>query len=69
VSKDIQIAMSSVQMEFLKAVYPNEKVKVISEKSYFRFSKLKCKVTMYNSQDEVVCKGIISGMFKLKGNA
>ncbi len=68
VSKDIQIAMSSVQMEFLKAVYPNEKVKVISEKSYFRFSKLKCRVTMYNSQDEVVCKGSISGMFKLKGN-
>ncbi len=65
-SKDIQIAMSSVQMEFLKAVYPNEKVKVISEKSYFRFSKLKCKVTMYNSQDEVVCKGSISGMFKPK---
>lgn len=65
-SKDIQIAMSSVQMEFLKAVYPNERVRVISEKSYFRFSKLKCKVTMYNSRDEVVCKGTISGMFKPK---
>jgi len=68
-SKDIQIAMSSVQMEFLKAVYPNEKVRVISEKRYFRFSKLKCKVTMYNSRDEVVCKGTISGMFKQKEDA
>jgi len=68
-SKDIQIAMSSMQMEFLKAVYPNEKVKVVSEKSYFRFSKLKCKVSMYNSQNEVVCKGTISGMFKEKGDA
>jgi 3-hydroxyacyl-[acyl-carrier-protein] dehydratase len=65
-TKDIQIAMSSVQIEFVKAVYPNEKVRVISEKSYFRFSKLKCKVTMYNSRDEVVCKGTISGMFKPK---
>lgn len=68
-SKDIQIAMSSVQMDFLKAVYPNEKVRVISEKTYFRFSKLKCKVSMYNSKDEVVCKGVISGMFKQKENA
>ncbi len=68
-SKDIQIAMSSVQIEFTKAVYPNEKVRVISEKSYFRFSKLKCKVSMFNSQDEVVCKGTISGMFKPKENA
>lgn len=68
-SKDIQIAMSSMQMEFLKAVYPNEKVRVISEKNYFRFSKLKCKVTMYNSRDEVVCKGTISGMFKPKEDA
>jgi 3-hydroxyacyl-[acyl-carrier-protein] dehydratase len=68
-SKDIQIAMSSMQMEFLKAVYPNEKVRVISEKNYFRFSKLKCKVTMYNSRDEIVCKGTISGMFKPKQDA
>lgn len=68
-SGDIQIAMSSMQMEFLKAVYPNEKVRVVSKKSYFRFSKLTCKVSMYNSQNEVVCKGTISGMFKEKDNA
>ncbi len=68
-TSNIQIAMSSMQMEFRKAVYPNEKVRVISEKSYFRFSKLKCKVTMYNSQNEVVCKGTISGMFNVKENA
>ncbi len=66
---DIQIAMSSVQMEFLTAVYPNEKVRVISEKIYYRFSKLKCKVSMYNSRNEVICKGTISGMFKIKENA
>jgi 3-hydroxyacyl-[acyl-carrier-protein] dehydratase len=67
--KDIEIAMSSTQMEFLKAVYPSEKVRVISEKIYFRFSKLKCKVTMFNSLDEVVCKGTISGMLKEKKDA
>ncbi|NNJ88388.1 MAG: hydroxymyristoyl-ACP dehydratase [Eudoraea sp.] len=65
-SEGFQIAMSSMQMEFLKAVYPNEEVRVVSEKSYFRFSKLKCKVHMYNSLDEIVCKGTISGMFKQK---
>jgi len=66
---DIQIAMSSIQMEFLKAVYPNEKVRVVSEKIYFRFSKLQCKVYMYNNRNEVVCKGTISGMFKAKKDA
>jgi 3-hydroxyacyl-[acyl-carrier-protein] dehydratase len=62
--KDLKIAMSSTQMEFLKAVFPDEKVRVKSEKVYFRFSKLKCKVTMFNDRNEVVCKGEISGMIK-----
>jgi len=43
-------------------VFPNEKVKVISEKLYFRFGKLKCKVTMKNANGEVVCIGTIAGM-------
>lgn len=55
------VALSSTQMEFLKPVFPNEKVTVISGKIYFRFNKLKCKVLMKNEKNETVCEGVISG--------
>jgi len=45
-----------------KPVLPNEKVIVKSEKIYFRFNKLKCKVQMFNMDEELVCRGEISGM-------
>jgi len=57
-----QIAFSSSEVEFLKLVYPNEKVTVISEKVYFRFGKLKCNVRMFNSKNEEVCSGTLSGI-------
>lgn len=57
-----QIAFSSSEVEFLKPVFPNEKVTVISEKIYFRFGKLKCKILMFNSKNEEVCSGILSGI-------
>ncbi|WP_264620342.1 3-hydroxyacyl-ACP dehydratase FabZ family protein [Flavobacterium sp. 7A] len=56
------IAFTSSEVEFLKPVYPNEKVTVISEKIYFRFGKLKCKVKMFNEAKEVVCMGTLSGI-------
>ncbi len=58
----ILISLTSMDIEFLKPVYPNEKVTVKSEKIYFRFGKLKCKVSMKNEKDELVCSGVISGM-------
>lgn len=58
----VSIAMTSSNIEFLKPVYPAEKVTVISEKKYFRFNKLKCEVRMENEAGEVVCKGEIAGM-------
>jgi 3-hydroxyacyl-[acyl-carrier-protein] dehydratase len=61
-TKNTSIALTSTEIEFLKPVYPNEKVTVISEKIYFRFGKLKCKVIMKNEKDEIVCSGIIAGM-------
>ena len=61
-NKNISIALSSTEIEFLKPVFPNEKVTVISEKIYFRFGKLKCKVKMINEKEEEVCSGIIAGM-------
>ena len=56
------IALSSSQMDYYLPVFPGEKVKVVSEKEYFRFNKLKCRVKMFNRKDELVAKGILSGM-------
>ena len=44
INKNTVIALTSIEIEFLKPVFPKEKVTVISEKIYFRFGKLKCKV-------------------------
>ena len=61
----LQIAMTSSEVEYLLPVYPGEKVEVTSEKVYFRFGKLKCKVTMKNEKNETVCQGTIAGMIKV----
>ena len=60
--KQTKIALTSNQVDFFLPVLPNEKVIVISEKEYFRFNKLKCKVKMMNEKNELVCRGTISGM-------
>jgi 3-hydroxyacyl-[acyl-carrier-protein] dehydratase len=65
----IQIALTSNQIDFFLPVFPGEKVVVISEKEYFRFNKLKCKVKLLNSKNELVCRGTISGMIKPRDNA
>ena len=62
VEKKPQIALTSSQVDFFLPVLPNEKVRVISEKEYFRFNKLKCHVKMMNEKNELVCRGTISGM-------
>ncbi|MCX2719645.1 3-hydroxyacyl-ACP dehydratase FabZ family protein [Lentiprolixibacter aurantiacus] len=66
--RDTQVALSSSSMEFLLPIYPGETVTVKSEKIYFRFQKLKCKVYLYNEKEQLVCKGEIAGMLTCKGN-
>ena len=61
-NKNTSIALTSIEIDFLKPVFPNEKVTVISEKVYFRFGKLKCKVVMKNEKGEIVCSGVIAGI-------
>ena len=56
------VMLSSCKIDFLKPVYPGEKVTVISTKNYFRFNKLNCKVIMQNEVGETVCSGEIAGM-------
>jgi 3-hydroxyacyl-[acyl-carrier-protein] dehydratase len=55
-------ALSSTEMEFYIPVYPGEKVTVVSEKIYFRFQKLKCKVRLMNEKKELIALGTLSGM-------
>ena len=61
-----KIALVSSQVDFFLPVYPGETVTVVSRKIYFRFGKLKCNVEMKNEKEEIVCKGILSGMITNK---
>lgn len=64
-NSESQIGLTSTDIEFIKPVFPGEKITVISEKMYFRFNKLKCKVKMMNEKDEIVCEGLIAGIIKV----
>ncbi|WP_020596497.1 3-hydroxyacyl-ACP dehydratase FabZ family protein [Spirosoma panaciterrae] len=66
---DLEIALTSTQVDFFRPVFPSETVLVRSTKDYFRFHKLKCKVEMLNSNGELVCRGTIAGMMKSKNHA
>jgi 3-hydroxyacyl-[acyl-carrier-protein] dehydratase len=58
-TKNTSIALTSTSMDFIKPVYPKEKVTVISEKIYFRF-----KMQSEHEKNEVgiVGTGEIAGM-------
>ncbi|MBW8682751.1 3-hydroxyacyl-ACP dehydratase FabZ family protein [Chitinophaga rhizophila] len=60
--------LTSTEMEFMRPVMPGEKVSVAAEKVYFRFGKLKCRVTMSNHTGEEVCSGVIAGMIIRKSH-
>ena len=55
---------TSTEVSFHKMVLPGQKVKVISEKQYFRFGKLKCYVEMLDSGGDIIAKGMFSGIVK-----
>ena len=54
--------LTSADISFLKMVLPGQKVTVISNKIYFRFGKLKCKVVMEDEAGEPIARGVFSGM-------
>ena len=62
--KKPEIFLTSNNIDFFLPVIPNQKVNVVSEKIYFRFNKLKCKVHLFDEKNQLVCKGFISGMLK-----
>ena len=61
-TSEMKIAFSNAEVDFLKPVYPQETVRVVSEKEYYRFNKLKCKIRMLNAQNEIICNGTLSGL-------
>ena len=63
--KKPKIALTSHNIDFFLPVKPKQRVNVVSEKIYFRFNKLKCKVQLFNEKNQLVCKGDISGMLKI----
>ena len=62
--KNLFPLLTSADVSFYKMVLPGEKVTVVSRKQYFRFNKLKCSVQMHNASEELVAKGIFSGIIK-----
>ncbi|MGI9547203.1 MAG: 3-hydroxyacyl-ACP dehydratase FabZ family protein [Flavobacteriaceae bacterium] len=62
------MAFTSSEMEFYHPVLPGETVEVRSEKIYFRFGKLKCRVKMISAGNKLICKGVLSGMLKSQTN-
>jgi len=61
-NKEMQIALTSAETEYLKPVFPGETVTVSSQKIYFRFGKLKCKTVMKNQNGDEVCRATIAGI-------
>ncbi|HVW96867.1 MAG TPA: hypothetical protein VHA56_12935 [Mucilaginibacter sp.] len=56
--------LTSTDVSFFKMVLPGQKVTVISKKEYFRFGKLKCYVEMLDGENEIVARGMFSGIIK-----
>ncbi|TDN89360.1 3-hydroxyacyl-[acyl-carrier-protein] dehydratase [Salegentibacter sp. 24] len=63
---DIKLGLSSSEVDFYLPVFPGDTVRVVSEKLFFRFNKLKCEVRMYDKSDKLICRGKIAGMVKGK---
>ena len=66
ITSEMQMAFTTLHVDFYHPVFPGERVTVVSERMYFRFGKLKCKVRMTNEKEEVVAIGEMSGMMKRK---
>jgi 3-hydroxyacyl-[acyl-carrier-protein] dehydratase len=55
---------TSVDVSFNQMVLPGQKITVISQKEYFRFGKLKCRVEMLDAAGNRIAKGVFSGIIK-----
>lgn len=53
---------TDAESEFIKAVYPGDKVTIRAEKVFWRRRKMRCKVQMFNESGELVAQATASGM-------
>jgi len=60
--------LTSTEVSFYKMVLPGQKVTVISNKEYFRFGKLKCKVEMRDDNNQTIAIGVFAGIIKKMEN-
>lgn len=56
--------LSHIESDFLEPVYPGETVTVHSEKIYFRYNILKCKIKMLNSDEKTILTCTATCAFK-----
>lgn len=59
------MAFTSAQVNFLKPVFPSQKVIVRGKLIYFRMGKIKSEVTLLDATGEIACSGTLSGMIRL----
>ncbi|QES90279.1 3-hydroxyacyl-ACP dehydratase FabZ family protein [Rhizosphaericola mali] len=58
----IRFYLTSSELKFKKIVQPSDTIHVHAEKIFFRLNKLKCGIEIKNEADQIICKGIMSGM-------
>jgi 3-hydroxyacyl-[acyl-carrier-protein] dehydratase len=58
--------LTSADVKFHEVSFPNDKIKVVCKKIFFRLGKLKCSIKAYKEHDILLCSGIFSGIIKSK---
>jgi 3-hydroxyacyl-[acyl-carrier-protein] dehydratase len=53
---------TDAKVDFLRSVYPDDKVKVIAKKNFWRKMKLSAQIEMYNQDNQLVASAIASGI-------
>lgn len=63
--KDVNHAfLTSTDVKFYNVSFPNDTIVVKSHKVFYRFGKLKCKISAFNQNGILLCEGIFSGIIK-----
>lgn len=58
--------LTETNIKFKKQVLPGQKVFVRSEKILFRHGRLRCNVSLKNTENQLLCQGNMSGMLFIK---
>jgi len=64
--KNLTALLTETNIKFKKQVLPGQKVFVHSEKILFRHGRLRCNVSLLNSEKELLCHGNMSGVLFIK---